>query len=111
MLKMAQTKSELSVVNEELSCFTYTPDLAQATEHLWKTEATSGIYHLVNGSPCTWYEAAQELFHFKKMNINIRALRSENLLRDARRPKFSVLQNTKTKKLRSWREALREYLS
>ncbi|MFA6995041.1 MAG: NAD(P)-dependent oxidoreductase [Patescibacteria group bacterium] len=110
MLKLAQSKSELTVVDEELSCFTYTLDLAQATKRLWELEVPFGIYHIINEGPCTWYEAAAELFRLKKEIINIRAVRSENLLRAARRPKFSVLQNTKIKKLRNWREALKEYL-
>jgi dTDP-4-dehydrorhamnose reductase len=110
MLDLAQNKKELTVVNEELSCFTYTPDLATATRRLWELERPYGLYHLVNEGPVTWYDAARELFRLKKMSVPIRSVRSENLLRAARRPKFSVLQNTKVKKLRSWGEALQEYL-
>jgi len=110
MLDLAQNKKELTVVNEELSCFTYTPDLATATRRLWELELPYGLYHLVNEGPVTWYEAAQELFRLKKMTVAIRAVRSENLLRAARRPKFSVLKNTKVKKLRPWAAALAEYL-
>jgi len=110
MLNLARTKKEITVVNEELSCFTYTLDLAEATKRLWELEVPFGIYHLVNEGPCTWYEAAEELFRLKKMSISLRAVRSENLLRAARRPKFSALQNTKVRKMRSWRVALKDYL-
>lgn len=110
MSDLAQNKEELTVVNEELSCFTYTPDLAAATKRLVESAALPGIYHLVNEGPVTWFGAAQELFKLKKKSITLRALRSENLLRAARRPKYSVLMNTKTKRLRSWQEALKEYL-
>jgi len=110
MLNLTQTKKDLTVVSEELSCFTYTPDLAEATKRLWEIEAPFGIYHLVNENPCTWYEAAAELFRFKKLAVNMRPVRSENLLRAARRPKFSVLKNLKIKKMRNFQEALREYL-
>jgi len=110
MLNLAQTKKDLTVVNEELSCFTYTPDLAEATKRLWEIEAPFGIYHLVNENPCTWHEAAIELFRLKKLAVNMRPVRSENLLRAARRPKFSVLKNLKIKKMRNFQEALREYL-
>lgn len=110
MLDLAQNKKELTVVNEELSCFTYTPDLAAATKRLWEIEAPIGIYHLVNEGACTWYEAAIELFRLQKLKVVLRPVRSENLLRPARRPKYSVLKNLKIKKLRSFKEALREYL-
>jgi dTDP-4-dehydrorhamnose reductase len=110
MLNLAQTKKELTVVNEELSCFTYTPDLAEATERLLAAPAPFGIYHLVNEGPVTWYDAVTELLHLYKLKVPVRAVRSENLLRAARRPKFSVLQNSKVKKLRPWKLALKEYL-
>jgi dTDP-4-dehydrorhamnose reductase len=110
MLSLAQTKKELTVVNEELSCFTYTPDLADATLRLLEAESSFGIYHLVNEEAVTWYQAVVELWRLAKLTVPLRAVRSENLLRVARRPKFSVLLNTKVKKLRPWKLALKEYL-
>lgn len=111
MLSLAQTNKEVTVVNEELSCFTYTPDLAEATKRLWEVEAPFGIYHLINEGECTWLDGAKVLFDLKKLKVNIRAVRSENLLRAARRPKFSVLKNLKVKKMRHFQDALKEYLT
>jgi len=111
MLSLAQDKKDITVVNEELSCFTYTPDLAAATKRLWELETPYGIYHLMNEGACTWLDGAKALFSLKKMDVAIRAVRSENLLRAARRPKFSVLKNSKIKKMRNWQEALREYIN
>lgn len=110
MADLAQTKKELTVVNEELSCFTYTPDLAEATKRLLELETPFGLYHLVNEEPVTWFAAAEELFRLTKTPAALRPVRSENLLRPARRPKFSVLLNTKVKKLRPWSLALQDYL-
>jgi len=109
MLDLAQDKKELTVVKEELSCFTYTPDLAAGTAKLIASDALFGIYHLVNEGPCTWYDGAVELFKLNKIKLEIRPIRSENLARAARRPKFSVLKNTRARRLRHWREALKEY--
>lgn len=111
MFSLAQDKKEITVVNEELSCFTYTPDLAVATKRLWELETPYGIYHLVNEGACTWFDGAKTLFDLKEIDVDIRAVRSENLLRAARRPKFSVLRNLKVKKLRNWQEALKEYIN
>lgn len=110
MLNLAENKNELTVVNEELSCFTYTVDLAAASRRLWELETPFGIYHLINEEPVTWYKAAQELFQFKNISVALKAVRSENLARPARRPKFSVLKNTKVRKLRNWKIALKDYL-
>lgn len=110
MLNLAQSNKELSVVNEELSCFTYTADLAEATKRLWELEVEPGIYHLMNEGPATWADGVIELFKLKKINAALKMVRSENLLRAARRSKYSVLKNTKLKKLRNWKIALKEYL-
>ena len=110
MLSLARKGGELAVVKEEFSCFTYTPDLAQATKRLWELKVPFGEFHLVNEGPCTWYEAVKEFFSLQKLSVKIRAVRSEDLLREARRPKFSVLKNTKVKKLRSFNQALAEYV-
>ncbi|MFA7087961.1 MAG: dTDP-4-dehydrorhamnose reductase [Patescibacteria group bacterium] len=110
MLDLSRNKKELTIVNEEFSCFTYTVDLAAATRRLWESKLPFGIYHLVNEGPVTWHDAAWELFRLKKIEVNIRAVRGENLPRPARRPKFSALKNTRFRKMRSWKIALREYL-
>lgn len=107
---LAQKNNELAVVNEEISCFTYTPDLAEATKRLWELKVPFGDYHLVNENPCTWYEALSDFFNLQKIKINLRQARSEDLLRAARRPKFSVLKNTKLKKLRPFNQALLDYV-
>jgi len=110
MLELATKKKELLVVNQELSCFTYTPDLAAASARLVIARPSFGIYHLINENPVTWYEGASELFHLAKKDIILRPVRSEDLARLARRPKFSVLNNNKVKKMRSYSEALKDYL-
>lgn len=110
MLKLAKEKNELDVVDEEISCFTYTPDLARATRDLVESDAGYGIYHIVNSGPCTWYNAAKDLFDLAGIKIKINAVASDNFPRSAKRPKNSVLLSAKIKPLRDWQEALKEYL-
>lgn len=110
MLKLAATKDALMAVNEELSCFTYTPDLASASARLLIARPAPGIYHLINEGAVTWFEGANELFKIAKKEIKLRPIRSEDLARLARRPKFSVLENNKLKKMRPYKEALKDYL-
>jgi len=111
MLGLAQTNSELKVVAEELSCFTYTPDLAAATKDLYKRKLPFGIYHLVNSGSSTWYESVLELKKIAGLAVEVKAIKSSDLARTALRPPFSVLKNTKYPKLRDYREALAEYLT
>jgi len=110
MLEQARIKPSLEVVDEEISCFTYTPDLAKATKKLIDGGHGYGIYHLVNSGSCAWYEAAVELFKLAGLKIEVKPITGEKLARPAKRPKYSVLLNTKLPPLRDYREALKEYL-
>ena len=110
MLKLSKERSELDVVDEEVSCFTYTPDLARTTRDLVDDRKEYGIYHVVNSGPCTWHEAAKELFNIAEIDIIVNAVSSDKFPRPAKRPKHSILLNTKLDPLRDWREALKEYL-
>jgi len=111
MLNLAKEKSELKVVDEEFGCFTYTVDLSQKTKELLEQKAHYGTYHVVNDGPATWYGAVGELFKIAGIHVKLIAVGSEEFPRPARRPKFSVLLNTKTSPLRSLSEALAEYLN
>lgn len=104
-------KDEIDVVDEEVSCFTYTPDIAKETKELIENNNPFGIYHVVNSGQCTWYEAAKELFEIADIGVKVSPVTSEKFPRPAKRPKYSVLLNTKLKPLRKWQDALKEYLS
>jgi len=110
MIALAKDNPTLKIVDEEKSCFTYTPDLALETKKILEEKIPFGIYHVVNEGACTWYEAALELFKLAKMDVEVIPVSSSEFPRPAKRPCSSVLVNTKLKPLRNYREALKEYL-
>ena len=111
MLKLAQERDSLDIVDEELSCPTYAPDLAQFTRDLVESGSKFGIYHGVNQGSCTWFEFAKEIFAISGKDVTINPVKGDKFPRPAKRPQFSVLLNTKRPQLRSWKEALKEYLN
>jgi len=110
MLKLGKEKRELDIVNEEISCFTYTSDMASATNKILEENRGYGIYHITNSGPCTWFEAASELFKLAEIKVKINPVKADKFPRPAKRPKYSVLLNTKLEPMRNWKEALKEYL-
>lgn len=110
MIDLSENREELKVVNEELSSFTYTRDLAKKTLEIVKEKKEKGIYHVANAEPCTWYEAAKYLFEILGRSVKITPVDSSAFPRPAKRPKYSVLLNAKLEPLRSYKEALREYI-
>jgi len=110
MQELGERMPEIKVVDEEMSCFTYTPDLAQATRFLLLGNYPSGTYHVVNSDPCTWYGCAKEIFRILKKDIKLIPVPASEFPRPAQRPKYSVLLNKKLPPLRSFKEALEEFL-
>ncbi len=110
MLELGKKQKEVKVVDEEISCFTYAPDLARKTKEIIESKKPFGIYHITNSGACTWYEAALELYKQKKLKTKVIPIGSGELKRPAKRPKISVLINTKLNPLRNYKEALKEYL-
>jgi len=109
MLKLSAEKSEISVVDEELSCFTYTLDLANATKNLLNNHYDYGVYHIVNEGAVSWYNGVCELFRLKGINVKVKAVNSSKFSRPASRPAFSALNNNKFPKLRHYSLALKDY--
>lgn len=112
MFQKINEGQEIKSVDDEVASFAYTPDVAAETKKLILQNKEYGIYHLVNSEQASWYEAAVEL---SKMlgneDYKIEAISGDSLPRPAKRPKNSVLQNTKIEPLRSWQDALREYIT
>lgn len=110
MLEVGKKNKMVNAVDEETSCFTYAPDLARKTKEIIESKKPFGIYHVVNSDPCTWYEAVLELYQQAKLKTKVVPVSADEFPRPARRPYISTLINTKLNPLRSYKEALREYL-
>jgi dTDP-4-dehydrorhamnose reductase len=110
MMELGKKQKEVRVVDGEISCFTYAPDLAKKTKEVIDSKKPFGIYHITNSGACTWHQAAVELYRIKKLKTKVIPITSEDLKRPAKRPEISALINTKLNPLRNWKEALKEYL-
>lgn len=110
ILDLAKKQKEISVVNDQRGAPTYARDLAAAIKDIIEQGPDFGIYHRTNDGVCTWFDFARRIVEFKKLRVKIRPMTSDKLDRAAKRPKSSVLLNTKLPKLRHWEEALKEFL-
>jgi dTDP-4-dehydrorhamnose reductase len=114
MLNLAKTNDTISVVNDQVGSPTYTVDLANAIAQLIKKPAY-GIYHVTNSEYCSWYEYAREIFDIAGIDIEVKPVTTEEFPTPALRPEYSVLENYNWKmegfpEIRSYKEALREYM-
>jgi len=126
IIAKARTEPVLKVVNDQVGSPTYTKDLARALHALLdriftknekrKTNDARGIYHVSNAGSVSWYEYAKTILRMVGLKTEVAPISSEELARPAKRPAMSVLNCSKFTKLtgfkmRSWKSALREYLS
>lgn len=110
MIELGKTRTEISVVNEEPGAFTYARDLAVATRQILEEQLPFGIYHRTADGVATWYECAVEIFKYLNLSITVKPILRKDFPRAARVPASSVLLSTKLPPLRSWRDALHEFL-
>lgn len=115
MLKLAQENDTIQVVDDQFGSPTFTKDLAHGLKLLIEKPAY-GIYHLTNSDYCSWYEYAQEIFKIKEVEVEVKPVPTTEFPRPAPRPEYSVLDNYHWKMegftpLRSYKDALKEYLS
>lgn len=113
ILKLAATRPELDVVNDQRGSPTYAPDLARAIVQLCRAGA-QGIVHATNRGECSWFEFAREIVAGAGFKTVVRATTSDKFVRPAERPKYSVLSPRSLEKygivMPAWQDALRRYL-
>ncbi len=110
MIKKAEAGGTIQVVNDQFSSPTYTFDLARTISEMINIQPEYGIYHLVNEGRVSWYDFAKKIFELCNKKVNLEPVSSKQYKTPAKRPASSNLINTRFKKLRSWDEALKDYL-
>jgi len=114
ILRAAQTRPSLPVVEDEVGSPTYTLDLAEATAALASAGAI-GTFHVVNSGSCSRYEFARKIVELAGLDTRVEPCSAGAFPVKAKRPLYSVLSNEKYetltgKTMRGWQEALASYI-
>ena len=116
ILSKAKSEKVLKVVDDQIGSPTYTKDLAKAIhKFIDKVSPQNGIYHISNSRSVSWYNYTKEILRLVKSQTKVVPISSKELGRPAKRPKMSVLDNSKFvkftgHKMRNWQKALKEYV-
>ncbi|MBI2589456.1 dTDP-4-dehydrorhamnose reductase [Candidatus Berkelbacteria bacterium] len=114
MLKLAREKGMVSVVDDQFITPTSTRDLANQIKRILE-DGQPGLYHATSAGSCSWYEFAEAIFVEASMSIELRRNQTDLATLAVKRPTYSVLENQALKDqridiMRSWRDALKDYL-
>lgn len=116
IINTARSGKDLTVVNDQVHCYTHAHDLALQTKYILDASLPPAIYHATNEGSMSLYGLAQISVSLLGMNNKVIPVSTKEYYAGkattiAQRPMFSSLINTKLPALRSIKEALEEYIS
>ena len=114
MIRTAQEKETLRVVDDQRMSPTATVDVARVAVRMLKDGCAPGTYHVVNAGSATWFEFACEIVRRAGLAADVTPCASEEYPVRAPRPRYSVLDGAKVSAafgaMPAWQEALERYL-
>jgi dTDP-4-dehydrorhamnose reductase len=117
MLRLASERDSISVVNDQIGTPTNAVDLAEVLIKIIQTDnrqpATNnyGVYNFSNDGQCSWYDFAKKIFVVNNITINLQPIPTTSFPTAAKRPRYSVLDKGKIKRVfgvdvANWDESL-----
>jgi dTDP-4-dehydrorhamnose reductase len=113
ILRLAGERDELSVVDDQIGCPTFTGHLAPALVSLAAGERILGVVHVAGGGRCSWYEFAREIVARGGVDCEVRPCTTAEFPRPAPRPANSSLvtvRGASVPRLPHWREGLEAFI-
>jgi len=114
VLRLAQERTALSMVDDEIGNPTYAPHLAHALRQLVEHQAY-GVFHLVNEGACSRFSFAQAILEQAGYNhVRLSPIPLAAYKRDSTPPRFGALRNFVAAtdlgiQLLPWQDALAQY--
>jgi dTDP-4-dehydrorhamnose reductase len=114
MVRLGKEKGALRIVADQTMSPTATSDIAEVIIKMLQQDVASGIWHVVNSGAATWYEFARRIIERCGIAVTVSPITSAEFPTAAKRPSYSVLDNSKVSAavgpMRSWQDALDDYL-
>ena len=116
ILRLAAQRDQLSVVDDQVGCPTFTPHLAGALVELAGRGARApvGLLHVAGAGQCSWFEFAREIVSGACAASEVVPVSTAQFPRPAPRPAYSVLRSERgadAPVLPDWGRGLAEYLA
>lgn len=115
MLRLAESRDSVTVVNDQFGSPTYTFDLARLLVDMVQTEKY-GVYHATNEGICSWYEFACAIFRIAGIDMKVIPVSTQEYNAKAKRPANSRMSKAKLseqgfERLPVWEDALERYIA
>lgn len=115
MMRLSKDRDELNIIDDQIGSPTYTKDLSTLLVDMIETDKY-GTYHASNDGFCSWCDFAKEIFKEAGIDIKVNPILTSQYPTKASRPLNSKMSKQKLvehefKMLRSWQDALKDYLN
>ncbi len=112
MLRLADERDAVQVVDDQTGCPTWTGHLAPALLGLIERDVR-GLVHLAGSGTVTWNGLAREVFRQAARDCRVEAIATAQTARPAPRPAWSALasERSDTIPMPDWRDGLAGYLA
>jgi dTDP-4-dehydrorhamnose reductase len=111
IIRLANERDELTVVDDQVGCPTFTGHLARALADL-AADPIPGLLHVAADDFCSWFRFAQEIVHAAGLVCDIRPGKTAAMNRPAARPAYSVIRSERgAPSLPDWRQGLAGYMA
>jgi dTDP-4-dehydrorhamnose reductase len=113
IVKLAAEREELTVVEDQIGCPTFTRHLASALIELAAGQRIPGVVHIAADGHCSWFELAREIVATAGIACELLPGKTADLDRAAPRPAYSVLRSERqdAPRLPHWREGLDGFMA
>ena len=116
ILKLAKTKNEIQVIDDQFGSPTYVKDLAKTIIELISKESLTqmDIFHYSNLGEISWYLFAKKIVELSKKKCIIKPISSANYKQIAYRPNYTVLSHHKIARLikdnlKEWEDSIHHF--
>lgn len=113
ILRLCTERDELTVVDDQVGCPTFTGHLARALVDLARRGAPAGILHLAGAGSCSWFELASRVVGVAGLECQLVPVRTEDVPRPAPRPPYSVLVSERdaAPSLPHWHQGVEDFMA
>lgn len=108
LLEKAKQGRDIKVMSKCKGTPTWIRDIGNQIRIMLEERYPYGVYHVVNEGMTDFYDLAQKIFELKELRAKLVPIEGEEVLEHSL--PYNPLINTKIGPLRTWEEALSEYL-
>ncbi len=112
IVRLSREKDKIDVVGDQWGVPTWTKDLVEQIDYLLKNGYVGIVHTVGGGGPITWFTFAKEILKATGSRCKVNEINSDQLKRDAIRPKYGFLRNEAIPEnlIRDYRVSLKMYL-